>query len=1315
MANQGAADMFGYSRVELLNQPLSLLIPKDCRPNHGGFVNNFANSKKQNKLMQSGKTIYALSSSGKRFPIETTLSKTKIGHKFYFNAIIRNIEDRVEKEVKLLKSEQKFKGIFNSIIDVFTRTNNDGIIEIISPSVYDILGYTPEELIGKKSIHFYVNPSDRKKLVQQIKKHGVSSNFKVPIFNKKGQKKIVLINSKVYTDKAGNLLGIESILRDITEEEKNKQALKDSNIEFRNLFENALDEIYLVNSTTMKILNLNKTACNHLGYTKDELIGRKLLKIVPLIDLSKNALRMFNVLKGKTETFYSRHKRKNGTLYPIEIKIKGIQYKGQKVFLGMVRDISDRKKIETELLESQQQLLSINDNTPDLIVTVNKDWKVTYINRVLAGFNLEDVLNSNVLTFVPETFHEQYKEHLKKAFNNEKQEFELEAYGEGEKKAWYSVRTSTLNQNSQNDSLLIISTDITERKKTALYNSITNSISHKLNSNISFNDFCQYIFLELQKIKPFPNVYISSYNKTNDRISFPFLTKNGELQTNLPPSRVKGKGLTEHIIKTKKGLLLIDKDLKKFHKKHGLKIYGEAAKTWLGVPLLSDNETVGVLATQCLKEEAAYTSSDLELFSFIGTQIGYLLGKNRAEKEIKQFEKYFSVSMDLLCIAGTDGFFKKINPKFSEILGYSEEELLSTSFMDFIHPEDIEATSKEIESLSKKNPTINFLNRYRCKNGEYKYFLWTGSTDPTSDKIYAAARDITEQIKSQQILAALSDIQNNFIEDSTAKKSFENMLSTLLEVTQSEYGFIGEVLYKDDKPYLKTHAITNISWNKETASFYKKNAPKGLEFHNMKTLFGQVITTGKAVISNNPYQDPRRGGLPPGHPHMESFLGLPFYHDTNLIGMIGIANKPNGYSEKDISILEPFLTTCSTLIKAFQNITKRQQAEKKVHKLASIVSHSSDAIISTNQEGKVISWNIGAEKLLGYTSKEILNTSVIKLRPEILKEEHDKIVLDIKSGKSIKSYDTLQVNKNGTLVPVNMSIFPIIDKKGNLKGISSILRDISSQKEAELIKEEFTKRLELKVNERTKELKESQKKLALSLEKEKDLGELKSRFVAIASHQFRTPLTVIQSSMGVLALQSDDMNDKFSSKFERVYNRIERQIEKMTSLMNQVLILGKINTLNVQPTFKSTDLIAFCEEIMANHNAIQIDGRSLIFTVHGDAYKIKLDAKLMEDAISNLISNAFKYSANKPAPSLTISFGKQEVQLSIKDNGIGIPSQDVKYLFNPFFRASNVTGLSGTGLGTAIAKEYVELNGGTISVTSKLNKGSEFIITLKKT
>ncbi len=141
---------------------------------------------------------------------------------------------------------------------------------------------------------------------------------------------------------------------------------------------------------------------------------------------------------------------------------------------------------------------------------------------------------------------------------------------------------------------------------------------------------------------------------------------------------------------------------------------------------------------------------------------------------------------------------------------------------------------------------------------------------------------------------------------------FDGMLESLLELTESEYGFIGEINLAADgsplmeesymkfrgRPYLKTHAITDISWNDETRAFYAENAPKGMEFHNLQTLFGAVIVTGEPVIANSPSNDPRRGGLPDGHPPLNAFLGVPFYKNGEMTGMIGVANREGGYDRR---------------------------------------------------------------------------------------------------------------------------------------------------------------------------------------------------------------------------------------------------------------------------------------------------------------------------------------------------------------------------------------------------------------------------------
>jgi GAF domain-containing protein len=157
---------------------------------------------------------------------------------------------------------------------------------------------------------------------------------------------------------------------------------------------------------------------------------------------------------------------------------------------------------------------------------------------------------------------------------------------------------------------------------------------------------------------------------------------------------------------------------------------------------------------------------------------------------------------------------------------------------------------------------------------------------------------------------------------------FENLLKNFLALTHSAYGFLGEILHTPEgKPYLKTQAITNIAWNQETRELYERFAPN-LEFFNLKTLFGAVMTTGQPVLANDPIKDSRGGGLPKGHPPLRAFLGLPFYYGDRLVGMIGMANRPGGYDEEIIAYLQPLLVSCGTLIEAYRTKPPHQRVEE---------------------------------------------------------------------------------------------------------------------------------------------------------------------------------------------------------------------------------------------------------------------------------------------------------------------------------------------------------------------------------------------------
>ena len=182
-----------------------------------------------------------------------------------------------------------------------------------------------------------------------------------------------------------------------------------------------------------------------------------------------------------------------------------------------------------------------------------------------------------------------------------------------------------------------------------------------------------------------------------------------------------------------------------------------------------------------------------------------------------------------------------------------------------------------------------------------------------------------------ELLQIISRAQSTYISQREPKAVFEGLLDDLLRITASEYGFIGEIFYNDDRsPYLKTRAISNIAWNDETRELYEKKSPSGMDFFNLETLFGQVISSGEPVIANSPGEDPRRGGLPEGHPAIKSFLGIPFYLRDEQIGMVGIANRRGGYDVDLIDFLEPFLATCSQIINAFRLDQGRRRALSEV-------------------------------------------------------------------------------------------------------------------------------------------------------------------------------------------------------------------------------------------------------------------------------------------------------------------------------------------------------------------------------------------------
>lgn len=219
---------------------------------------------------------------------------------------------------------------------------------------------------------------------------------------------------------------------------------------------------------------------------------------------------------------------------------------------------------------------------------------------------------------------------------------------------------------------------------------------------------------------------------------------------------------------------------------------------------------------------------------------------------------------------------------------------------------------------------INFSNKYKYFFEHMTYIL---STNMIMDE--------------KKILELITNAQRLHISRASKEDIFKNLLDGIIKLTSSEYGFIGEVLYDKDKlPYLKTMAFTDIAWNKELKEKFDKN--QGIIFKSLNTLFGIVLTTQNLVISNDTYNDERRGGqskLPKGHPPLRRFCGLPFFFENKFVGMIGIANSPFDYHVNIHNKLEPFLTTCASLINNIREENNREEIRKINMNFISQISH----------------------------------------------------------------------------------------------------------------------------------------------------------------------------------------------------------------------------------------------------------------------------------------------------------------------------------------------------------------------------------------
>lgn len=381
--------------------------------------------------------------------------------------------------------------------------------------------------------------------------------------------------------------------------------------------------------------------------------------------------------------------------------------------------------------------------------------------------------------------------------------------------------------------------------------------------------------------------------------------------------------------------------------------------------------------------------------------------------------------------------------------------------------------------------------------------------------------------------------------------------------------------------------------------------------------------------------------------------------------------------------------------------------------------YAAEGILVTNDKGEIIRTNPSAERLFGYEKDQLLEKKIEALIPKRLTDKHigyrEKYVHNPHPRSMGAGMELYGLKKDGSEFPVEISLSPYSTSNG--KFVIAFIVDITVRKQAEEKLKNYSADLERQVKNRTlileeaiEELEKTKKDLNHALEKEKDLNELKSRFVSMASHEFRTPLTTMMSSLS-LVTKYGEQNDK-ENQLKHV-GKIKKSINNLTDILNDFLSVGKLEEGKIENAPQELNLHIFIADIISEMEFMITDSQKIMHEHIGNEIA-SIDKKLLKNILFNLISNAIKFSPEGGPIEITTQVLEKLVKISVKDNGIGITPEDQKHLFERFFRGRNVTHIQGTGLGLSIVAKYIDLMNGTLNFESKENRGTIFTITIPR-
>ncbi len=624
-------------------------------------------------------------------------------------------------------------------------------------------------------------------------------------------------------------------------------------------------------------------------------------------------------------------------------------------------------------------------------------------------------------------------------------------------------------------------------------------------------------------------------------------------------------------------------------------------------------------------------------FSHIQSVMRDLSYVRRMEQTIhekdQQLERFFTSSLELLSIASiVDGRFIRANVMWQEAMGYAPHELHGLPMLDIIHPDDMQKTREAMERLRRDHILRDFVNRCRHRDGAYHHLEWRVVLH--GDLIYAAARDITEQLN---MIDALHHSEQRL---------------------QATLAAIPDMVFRNDLEgtYLGYHGPVKSRLAVQPDFFIGKRTR-------------DVLPPDLAEIADRAI-------------HEASQSQKPCTYEYSLTLPEGMRD----FEARSVPINN------SEVLTIVRDVTDQKQMDRDLResetRFRQIAENINQIFYVRSSDRRLLYLSPAYEKIFGRSCQSLYDdplSHIQSIHPDDVRRMTgpDHPLKRLSAGKNVVEYRI--VRPDGEIRWIEERTFPVYDEHGEMIRYVGIVEDITRRKESEEM-------------------------LKTTLEREKELSELKSRFVSMASHEFRTPLAAILATTETLRMYRDRLDE---DQINHRLDKIRRQVKYMQQVMDNLLNIARAQAGKIEFSARLEDLDLICQDIIEEyHSRPSYEGRIQYRCDRAPVF-VEVDGRMMRQILSNLLSNALKYSSSGVL--LNLSYDEHQTTIRVEDSGIGIPPEELDKIGQPFHRAQNVGTISGTGLGLNITRQAVQAHSGNFQINSEIDVGTTCIITLPNT